>query len=43
MMNIINILLSPISNDKAFFIITPCLVFLAISMSYKSYRFTKIK
>lgn len=41
MMNIINLLLSPINDDKAFFIITPCLVFLAVSMSYRSYRFSK--
>lgn len=43
MTNILNLLLSPISDDKAFFVITPCLVFLAVSMSYKSYRLSKIK
>lgn len=42
-LDILKLLTQPIENNKAFFIMSPMLVFVSVSLLYKGYRFIKTK
>ncbi|CEQ01708.1 Uncharacterised protein [[Clostridium] sordellii] len=42
-LDLLKLLTQPIENSKAFFVISPMLVFISVSLLYKGYRLVKTK